>query len=83
MQFRDGDDNMWYNLYDCTHHEKAKDIYVMFVKEVCRHVKNIPLPEFRAVKDIQFLNLLVSSWTSSKETIHIFKKLFKHLMLLI
>ena len=40
-EFSDVDKNMWYNSYDCTHHQKAEDMYNMFVEEVNEHVKKI------------------------------------------
>ena len=81
MEFSEGDDNMWYNSYDCTHHQKSEEMYAMFVEEVRRHVKNNLLPKFQSVEDMQFLKLLVSSWTAFKDTIHVFSELFKHLTL--
>merc|ERR1719376_928827 len=53
----------------------------MFVEEVGRHVKYNLLPEFQSVEEMQFLKLLVSSWTNFKKTIHVFSELFKHLKL--
>ena len=72
---------MWLNSYDCTHHEKAEEMYEMFKEEVHRHVVVNILPQLKAVGDEQLLKALASSWNTYKDTIHGFSELFQHLTL--
>ena len=81
MEFSDGDKNMWYNSYDCTHHQKAEDMYNMFVGEVNEHVKKNLLPKLKAVQDENLLQALALHWNTHKSTIDTFSELFKHLTL--
>ena len=80
-EFCDGDDNMWYNSFDCTHHQKSEEFYHVFKDEVCRHVKINILPEFKRIKEMNILKNLVSTWTTYKATICLFSEVFKHLSL--
>ena len=72
---------MWYNCYDCTHHEKGEEMYEMFKEEVHRHVVVNILPQLKAVGDDKLLEALASSWETYKTTIRTFSELFQHLTL--
>ena len=81
MEYSEGDKNMWYNSYDCTHHQKAEDMYNMFVEEVNAHVKKNLLPKLEAVQDDSLLQALALHWNTHKSTIQTFSELFQHLTL--
>ena len=74
-------DNMWYNSYDCTHHQKSEEFYGMFKEEVRRHVKDDILPGFKGVEQTNVIKLLASDWTNFKSTMITFSELFRHLEL--
>ena len=81
MEYTDGDKNMWYNSYDCTHHQKSEEMYTMFVEEVHKHVVENIFPKLQVVADDNLLSVLANNWNTYKNTIHIFFKLFQHLTL--
>ena len=81
MEYSDGDKNMWYNSYDCTHHQKSEKMYTMFVEEVHKHVVENIFPKLQVVADDNLLSVLANNWDTYKTTIHTFSKLFKHLEL--
>ena len=81
MEYSKGDENMYYNSYDCTHHQKSEEMYSMFVEEVNKHVVQNIFPKIKAVTDDNLLNVLASNWGTYKTTIHTFSKLFEHLTL--
>ena len=74
-------DNMWYNSYDCTHHQKSEEFYNMFKEEVCTHVKDNIQPKLKSVEQVNLLEPLASNWKLYKSTIAVFKELFQHLTL--
>lgn len=74
-------DNMWYNSYDCTHHQKSEEFYNMFNEEVCTHVKDNIQPKLKSVEQVNLLEPLASNWKLYKSTIAVFKELFQHLTL--
>ena len=74
-------DNMWYNSYDCTHHQKSEEFYNMFKDEVCRNVTDNILPKLKCVAQLNLLEPLATTWKIYKTTMSVFEELFKHLTL--
>jgi len=79
VEFSDGEDNLWYNSYDCTLHGKGECFYQMFKQEVCDHVKNNILPAIKNTEKESLISVVVSSWQDFKNTICHFSKIFEHL----
>ena len=69
-------DNMWYNSYDCTHHQKSEEFYNMFKDEVCRNVTDNILPKLKCVAQLNLLEPLATSWKIYKSTMSVFDELF-------
>ena len=80
-KYSEGDTNMWYNSYDCTHHQHAEEMYNMFVEEVNKHLVENVLPKLLPVQDDSLLQTIAFNWNTYKTTIDTFSELFKHLTL--
>ena len=74
-------DNMWFNCFDCTHHQKSEELYNMFKDEVFRHVKDNILPELKRIEPMNLFKQLAASWVIFNKTISVFSELFPHLTL--